>query len=128
MPEDVNDHDTADGRPATVAAAHARLARMLGADTETSTPQERLDYASSVHARLLQVIVEGLVRVAARLPSPPERLLLSGSGEFLARAVLRREQMATGATVRSLNQEQGPDRSTAACAYAVAVLNQEREG
>src|SRR5258708_819144 len=39
--EDPADCNTADGRPATKTAAHARLARMMCADLETSTPEER---------------------------------------------------------------------------------------
>src|SRR5262249_59450212 len=39
IPEDRSDRDTADGRPATVDFAHARLARMLGGDSEM-TPRE----------------------------------------------------------------------------------------
>jgi probable H4MPT-linked C1 transfer pathway protein len=127
VPENPQDHDTADNRPATVTAAQARVARMLGADMETSTREERLDYASSAYARLLHDIEEGMLRVLARLPSPAEHFLISGSGEFLARAVLRLGK-TTAARIRSLNQEQGPERSEAACAYAVAVLNWEREG
>src|SRR5207245_1315601 len=38
--EDAADHGTADGRPATLKAARARLARMLGADWESFTEND----------------------------------------------------------------------------------------
>src|SRR5262249_4723112 len=40
LPEDGNDRNTADGRPATRAAAHARLARMRCADAESCSEEE----------------------------------------------------------------------------------------
>ena len=40
LPENPKDSGTADGRPATRAAAHARLARMLCADAETCSEEE----------------------------------------------------------------------------------------
>ena len=46
--EDAADRNTADGRPATKAAAHARLARMLCADLDSSTEQERMGLAHRV--------------------------------------------------------------------------------
>jgi (4-(4-[2-(gamma-L-glutamylamino)ethyl]phenoxymethyl)furan-2-yl)methanamine synthase len=128
VPEDAADHDSADGRPATVTAAHARLARMLGADVETSTSEERLTYATAVLTRLLEDIADGLTRVLDRLPTAPAHFLLSGSGEFLARMLLAREPRLSAVTVRSLREELGPARSMASCAYAVALLNREREG
>src|SRR5262249_41215090 len=42
LPEEPANLNTPDGRPATRAAAHARLARMLCADLETSTEKERM--------------------------------------------------------------------------------------
>jgi probable H4MPT-linked C1 transfer pathway protein len=126
--EDPDDHDTADGRMATIAAAHARVARMLGADVGTSTERERMAYIEDIYSRLLRDVAVGWERVAAGLRHPPERILLAGSGEFLARRLLKQEKLAHSAAVWSLNHLLGQDRSTAACAYAAAVLSLEREG
>ena len=66
--EDPENRDTADGRPATKAHAHARIARMLGADLETSTEEERLILVEQVHSRLLLHLAEGMERVGGQLP------------------------------------------------------------
>jgi probable H4MPT-linked C1 transfer pathway protein len=123
LPEDPADRDTADGRPATCAAAHARLARMLCADLETSDAGLRLRLARHLRARQRCLLVRALRRVAARLPSPPRTVVLAGSGEFLAELALRDRRLPfkPGGVV-SLRRELGEGLSTAACAYAAAVL------
>jgi probable H4MPT-linked C1 transfer pathway protein len=124
VPDDPSDTDTADGRPGTRAAAHARLARMLGADLETSTEDERLALARRAAAVQTARLVDALERVAGRLPAPPRTAVLSGSGEFLAARVLAASSAAGCATV-SLREKLGQGVSAAACAYAVAVLRAE---
>jgi probable H4MPT-linked C1 transfer pathway protein len=125
VPEAPADSDTADGRPATVEFAHARLARMLGADAETSSAGERLHLAEAVHRHLVELIAEALRMVAGRLPGPPRAVILSGSGEFLAERVLERQRVFPPCRVVSLRKEMGESLSAAACAYAVAVLGAE---
>ncbi len=173
IPEDTLDCATADGRPATVAAAHDRLSRMLCADRETCTEQEREQLALRAADRQAYMIGVSLEHVASRLPAPPEQFILAGSGEFLARVALRRSVVvgwwggahkqpahwpealarddaslanASGQCttspphhlttsppehspgVISLSEQLGPAASEAACAYALAVLAQERVG
>jgi probable H4MPT-linked C1 transfer pathway protein len=113
LPDDPSDRRTADGRPATRDAAHARLARMLCADLETSTKEERLALAARIHERQLRLLREAVGKVAAL----PRTVILSGSGEFLAQ-----ELVPPGSLIVSLGERLGPDRSQAACAYALAVL------
>jgi probable H4MPT-linked C1 transfer pathway protein len=122
IPEDSGDTMTADGRPATRAAAHARLARMVCADLETCTEAERLVLAERALARLVDRIGSAADRVAGRLPGPPQTYLLAGSGEFLARMVVDSRSRDTPARIVSVSQLLGRDVSHAACAYAVAVL------
>jgi probable H4MPT-linked C1 transfer pathway protein len=122
IPEDAGDRDTADGQPATRVAAESRLARMLCTDVETSTPQERRAVAEQAAKRQTSLLEEAVARVSGRLPLPPRAFVLSGSGEFLARQILPRDD---GLRVASLARELGPALSTAACAYAVAVLANE---
>jgi probable H4MPT-linked C1 transfer pathway protein len=121
LPEDPQDCDTANGRPATKAAAHARLARMLCADSETCPEAETLSLAEEVRARQVQLIQDAVRAVSATLPCPAVRTILSGSGEFLARRVCE-----APAHCLSLAEILGSEISTAACAYAVAVLAAER--
>jgi probable H4MPT-linked C1 transfer pathway protein len=123
-PENSADVDTADGRPATRAQAHIRLARMLCADLETSTEQERQDLAARAAARQTEMIVAAMRHVSSGLSGPPQTVVLAGSGEFVAAKALA----ATGWSPRvvSLRQEMGETVSAAACACAVAVLAAER--
>jgi probable H4MPT-linked C1 transfer pathway protein len=123
IPEDARDCDTADGRPASLAGAHARLARMVCADTETTTEEFRLQLAGELRDRQIELLRTALLRVAAHLPGGPSTLLLAGSGEFLAHAVA--EQCFPLVPRLSLAERLGPDLSSAACAYAVAVLAEE---
>jgi (4-(4-[2-(gamma-L-glutamylamino)ethyl]phenoxymethyl)furan-2-yl)methanamine synthase len=119
MPSDANDRRTADGRPATVEAAHARLARMICADSETCLPQVTMNLAQEVADRQQTLLRNAVTQVSAQLPSLPRTIVISGSGEFLAR------QLVTDVEIISLAEKLNPDLSSAACAYAVAVLAQE---
>jgi probable H4MPT-linked C1 transfer pathway protein len=118
--------DTADGRPATRKHAHGRLARMLCADRETcSEAQTRLlaGLASRAQRRLLS---RAVLRVARTMGGRPRSVILAGSGEFLARKVIR-EDLRWSCRLISLARRLGPDLSSAACAYAVATLAAEEQ-
>jgi probable H4MPT-linked C1 transfer pathway protein len=120
--------DTADGRPLTRAHAHARLARMLGADLENSTEQQRRALASRIDRRLGDLVRAAVEQVAGNLPETPKSVVLAGAGEFLARRALFQVPALRPCAIVSLRGLKGEPLSMAACAYAVAVLSQEREG
>jgi probable H4MPT-linked C1 transfer pathway protein len=125
IPEDAADCDTADGRPATRACAEARIARMMCADLETSTAEDRQEVAQRAYLRQV-TLLEGVIEcVARRLPRPPDTVILSGSGEFLARAALEGEEEINPGAVISLGERLGAGVSAAACACALAVLAAE---
>jgi probable H4MPT-linked C1 transfer pathway protein len=115
-----DDHGTADGRPATRQWARDRLARMRCADRDTCTEDETRALAERAEAAQRELVLDGVRRVTAGRPGPVRTVVVSGSGEFLARAVAA--AACPGALVRSLAQELGPGLSQAACAYALAVL------
>jgi probable H4MPT-linked C1 transfer pathway protein len=117
--EDRDDGRTADGRPATRPHAHARLARMLGADAESCAQEETLRLANLVRDRQLGILRAALGKVTARLLKPPPTVVLSGSGEFLGRLVCRDTRLI------SLAEELGVEASQAACATALARLAAE---
>jgi (4-(4-[2-(gamma-L-glutamylamino)ethyl]phenoxymethyl)furan-2-yl)methanamine synthase len=125
LPENPDDCNTADGRPATLAAAEARLARMFCADLETSAAEERTELALAAAARQRALLARQLTSVLGRLPSPPRTVILAGEGEFLAGQVVASHQELAGAKIVSLKCELGPAVSQAACAHAVAVLAAE---
>ncbi len=122
IPEDADDRDTADGRPAMRSFAHARLSRMLGGDPELIHREETLRLAQRVAARQAELLQAAAREVAGKLPEPPRMLITAGSGEFLTAALLR-----PGLAHVSLAEQFGPDISRAACAYAVAALAAESE-
>ncbi len=123
--EDASDCHTADGQPATRAAAHLRLARMLCGDLSTTTASERLHLAQVCELQQTNAVASALQGVVSSLAGPIQTIILAGEGEFLAKlAVERLGGMPTAARV-SLADRLGPARSQAACAYAVAVLAAE---
>jgi len=133
IPEEPSNLSTADGRPASKKDAHARLSRMLCGDSETISEDSTEILARSVFQEQKAMIVQAMSVVAMRLDSPPRTMIVSGSGEFLAQAAVLdflqskgvRKAETTG--IVSLADRLGPDRSDAACAYAVAVLAAEAE-
>lgn len=123
--EDAADCHTADGRPATRTAAHARLARMLCGDGETLRADFVIMFAARAFRRQTQLIGTPIWEAARCLPALPTAVVLAGSGEFLARLVLQALEKILPVTIVSLAQELGPELSAAACAHAVAVLATE---
>jgi probable H4MPT-linked C1 transfer pathway protein len=125
IPEDPADRGTADGRPATRAAAHARLARMLCADAETCTPDETQKLAQRVLLKQVYALTSAFGGVAEKLPGV-RTAILAGSGEFLARVALREQPHFSLSNVISVAERLGADISQAACAHALAILASEQ--
>jgi probable H4MPT-linked C1 transfer pathway protein len=123
--EDDSDQFTADGRAATKQAAHARLARMLGADADTCKLEDTLALAREVKGRQLSIVRDAAQIVASTLPFAPRTIVLAGSGEFLAEQIVRADSPTELERI-SLAKQLGPALSQSACAYAVAVLASEQ--
>lgn len=119
--EDESNCQTADGRPATKKHAHSRLARMLGSDSHWTSEEDTRKFALLIRQIQRTNLIDAMRTVIARQSVPPQRLILAGSGEFLVQQMLRDFRLEIAPLV-SLSQEWGPERSTAACAHAVAVL------
>lgn len=131
VPEEPANRDTADGRPATRSHANRRLARMVCGDLETTTAQQCQQLAEEMNYRLCLQIAQAAGQVVERLPGPVGTLITSGSGEFLTRGILASDFLPDDRErwpIVSLGERLGRGASTAACAYAVARLCQEREG
>ncbi len=125
--EEPEDRDTADGRPATRACAAARLARVVCADMTMLSEQDidsMAGHLATVQATLLNVA--GLKVQSRRLQEPAKTILIAGSGEFLARRVAEKLR-PDGSRLVSLRELHGANISSAACAYALAVIAAERE-
>lgn len=121
LPEDERDCHTADGRPATRRWAHDRLARAICADRELFDEADALAAAQTIVENQQTLLFTALLQVLERIPGSPTAVV-SGSGEFLAARVCQ----AAGLPTVSLAQLLGPEVSSAAAAWAVARLANER--
>jgi probable H4MPT-linked C1 transfer pathway protein len=114
---------TADGRPLIPSSARQRLARQICADSADLTRDDFERMARAVYHAQLRQLADGLTVVVGRMPNLPAQVLVSGAGEFLARATtegaLRRCQQI------SLASQLGAEISRCAPAFAVAVLAEE---
>ncbi len=117
---------TADGRPATKAAARDRLARSICADRDTFDENDARTAAEAIAAAQTAKIGLALAQRVGRMPAPPATVVISGLGEFLARRVLQRARFAP--QIVSLSEKLGPTLSEAAPAHALAVLAREESG
>jgi len=120
VPPQPESRDTADGRPATMAAAHARLARMVCADPATLPKEKTRDLARRARARQAETLKRAIQKVSAHLTRRPEVFITSGSGAFVAGHLGlsgRRVDLAT---------EWGATLASCACAWSAARLASER--
>jgi probable H4MPT-linked C1 transfer pathway protein len=129
LPEEPQNFDTADGGPRTRVAARTRLARMVCADASMFTDEDARRAAEAIRDAQIGTLAAAAECVLARMPSPPETIILSGHGEFLAQSLV--SPLAWGESrpeVLSLNKALGPHVSRCAPAHALAVLAEERLG
>lgn len=125
IPEDATDNNTANGRPATIAFARDRLARMLCADTTEIDAAELQQIAVSVAGAQQSRVADALERVRSRLPGPCELILTSGEGAFLLEQATAGNPRWVTIPRLSLSHTLGPHHSQSACAYALARLAHE---
>jgi probable H4MPT-linked C1 transfer pathway protein len=111
------DTATADGRPATRAAARRRLARMVGADASDFDPVSIDELAVAFDVVLRERIARAIEQVAAP-HGMPRRVIVSGMGAFLAERIAR----SFSVEVANLTQLWGESASVAACAFALLQL------
>jgi probable H4MPT-linked C1 transfer pathway protein len=122
--EDSENTNTADGRPATRAAARARLARMICTDPTDFTDADAERFAGAVAARQRADLLQAVRRVADSRQALPQRIIVAGQGEFLGRQVAH--QAFPHAAIVSLTDRLGTTISVCAPAHAVAVLAREQ--
>ncbi|MEI7782725.1 MAG: hydantoinase/oxoprolinase family protein, partial [Planctomycetota bacterium] len=120
LAEDPASQETADGRPATRAAARVRLARMLLVDPDDfswAAAEAAAKWCAEAQGRL---VARALARVAQTCGWRPTSLVLSGHGGCLARRALAR--LGWEVPVVVLPEILGPDVSRAAPAHALALI------
>lgn len=111
---------TADGGPATPAAAARRLARMLLADPDDVTPAEARLLAEACARAQARLVAAALGRVARGVGWRPERIVLSGHGGCLAHMAIARTGWRPG--LFTLGDLLGADVARVAPAHAVALV------
>jgi probable H4MPT-linked C1 transfer pathway protein len=122
IPEDEQNLDTANGKPATKDAAHDRVARMLCCDRHEISFDEAVEVARFLADVQRQRLAGSLERVAHQLPGPCQTVILSGSGSFLARQLIDFNRHTMNSEVISLAERFSPEVAEAACAYAMTQL------
>lgn len=121
--EDPTDLNTADGGPATKAAARTRMSRMICAEAEQFHHRDAVIMAREVLDALIARVADGLRQVLVVSTAPPHHGILSGHGEFVARAAL--ESLRLSWKLTSLTDQLGRQVARCAAAHAIAVLARE---
>lgn len=122
LPENADQHPTADGADKSPGASARRLARMIGRDAESAEPgrwRELAHWLAEAQARRLRAAVERLLSEEPLPPGAP--IVAAGVGRFLAAGLARsldRPTIEFGALVSAEPDQH--DRVTD-CAPAVAV-------
>ncbi|HVT27001.1 MAG TPA: hydantoinase/oxoprolinase family protein [Lacipirellulaceae bacterium] len=120
LPEDAHAEWTADGRPLTKENSKRRLARQICADAADVSDEEVGAIATAIRNGQFAELEQSIQAVVKQLPNPPTTCILSGSGEFLARAAAERSLGML--RLVSLAAEIGGSASGCAPSHAVAVL------
>jgi probable H4MPT-linked C1 transfer pathway protein len=120
LPEQPLSTHTANLRPATRTAALDRLARSICADCDIFSESDAKTLAEHAASAQLEAIAAAAECVVKRLPALPQCVVVSGTGEFLARRVVTR--LGLDAQVISLGEMLGPELSQCATAHALAVI------
>lgn len=130
IPESGDDCETANNRPATIADAHDRLARMVCCDREEFSAANARGisrfFADVQQQRISGCVRKVLNRLASEGPGNIDQVLVSGSGEFLARRIALANPKLSDTTITSLADVFNSRTAEAACAVAVATLAGER--
>lgn len=121
IPEAPEDHDTADGQPATRAAAARRLGRMLLADPDGFSAADARAAAEWCARAQSRQVARALARVARAVGWKPECVVLSGHGACLATRSLG--HLGWKADTVPLADRLGHGVSRAACAHALALID-----
>jgi probable H4MPT-linked C1 transfer pathway protein len=125
IPEAADDTNTADGRPATRDAAHARIAHLVGCDGTELSRAETQSLAQQFQQTLAERVTQAVERIASH-HSPNTQLILSGEGSAWLTTLLFRSPRLAPLPSLDLSHSLGPQHAQGACAYALARLASER--
>ena len=122
LPEDPNNTDTADGRSFKKTNSARRIAKMLCAD-QTEIPMSKILSTSQLAIKTqIKWITNALKKHLQRKGKEPKWISVSGSGESLAKMVIKSFIWKTKPTIYSFSKTFGKENSDAACAYSIMKL------
>lgn len=122
LPEDPNNTDTADGRSFKKTNSARRIAKMLCAD-QTEIPMSKILSTSQLAIKTqIKWITNALKKHLQRKGKEPKWISVSGSGESLAKMVIKSFIWKTKPTINSFSKTFGKENSDAACAYSIMKL------
>lgn len=121
--EDSADKATADRRAATKANCCARLGRSVCADGDYFHHEDAVEMAKAIASDQTEKLARAVRQVVDRQEAPPQTVILSGHGPFLARRAIA--QIGLHCNFVSLANELSPESSRSAAAHALAVLARE---
>ncbi len=138
LPEEEQNCDTADSRPATRVFAHNRIAHSICCDRNECSLDEAVSIAAQLAESQQYNIAFAAERVASRLDPQVKKVIVAGSGAFLAESIQKSIQQQPdsywsgrnrqrilvwkSADLHLLQDDFGTRNAAAACAYAVAHL------
>ncbi len=117
---DEESNETADGKPQSMLHSFQRLTRTIGTDADCVSNDFVHALADSYFAEQTQVVAVAIQKRLQAFNSTCESIILSGHGDFLAKAALNK--IGWQGSIRSLSELFSEEVSRAACAYAVANL------
>ncbi|MBL4886824.1 MAG: hypothetical protein JKY95_20150 [Planctomycetaceae bacterium] len=126
LPEQPDSFDTADGRPADIAHAYGRIAKMVCCDVHELGMDRIRNIAEQLAEHQLAMLKQATRQVIAQLSYQPEHIICSGSSEFLVKRLVKAIPALKDTAVISLSETVSPEIASAACAHAVTFLAYER--
>jgi len=118
VPEQPDSTDTADGRPLTRIGAARRVVRMIGADLEQLRQEDAVGLAQTFVKLFHACIANAIAQVVGGRRI--DRIIISGSGASVAEGAL------PAVPVARLAEKIGEDAASAACAFALGSMLQNR--
>jgi len=126
IPENENNSDTADGRPATKSHSRDRLCRLICADRNEVSDEDLTNICLFLKDVQQNRIKGSIDRVRNRMVGECDQVILSGSGSFLGEEILKNHPKFSQADTQSLASIFSPAAAEAACAVALTRLAEER--
>jgi uncharacterized hydantoinase/oxoprolinase family protein len=99
---------------------------MLCCDRDELSLDEARDVARELSDRQVGQISSAIDRVTERMYGVCPAVIVSGSGDFLARRAVEQSQALRDPEIHSLRAALGNEHAVAACAFALARLALER--